>query len=83
MRRDHPLLEDDRMAFIGNRRKGWASRSSITRWRSPKSFGTPVPQWIGGYYERPFSVPMNVADLVQVVPEAFHLTGLEELPSQG
>ncbi len=67
----HPLLEDDRMALLGN----LASRGvglvflHYTLEVPKEKGGTQFLQWIGGYYERPYSVnPMNDAELVQASP---------------
>ena len=68
----HPLLEEDRMAFIGklaDRGVGLAFLHYAVE--VPKENSGPLLlEWIGGYYERPYSAnPMNEADLVQAAPQ--------------
>ncbi len=68
----HSLLEDDRMAFIGKLAdKGVGLVFLHYTVEVPKEYSGPLfLKWIGGYYERPYSVnPMNEADLVQASPK--------------
>jgi type 1 glutamine amidotransferase len=68
----HPLLKGDRMAFIGKLAdKGVGLAFLHYTVEVPKENSGPLfLKWIGGYYERPYSVnPMNEADLEQASPK--------------
>lgn len=68
----HPMIQDERLAVIGNlMRKGVGLVCIHYAVEVPKERGGPeFLEWIGGYYERPYSQnPVNVAAVTQASPQ--------------
>jgi type 1 glutamine amidotransferase len=68
----HPLLVGDRMATIAKLAEKGVGLSFLhyTVEVPKENSGPQFLKWIGGYYERPYSVnPMSEADLVQASPQ--------------
>jgi type 1 glutamine amidotransferase len=67
----HPILSDDRLARLGKLMKAGVGLACLHyAVEVPKDRGGPeLLEWIGGYYERPYSQnPVNDVELTQAAP---------------